>query len=306
MFKFILGLLLGFTSFLGYAQGKDPVSWKITSEKIDSNIYQIHLEATIKKPYHIYPMQSSGGGLGMPTAIIFAENPHIELLGTIEEKAAETAVGKHLPYYAEGVTFIQKIRIKTTQPQTCTLTVKYMACNDRMCLPPAKKTWSIIINGETIPSEEEETSKEQIDESIAQTPYQDFELPDVDGKTVSSKDIVQHNTYTFVDFWASWCSPCREQGRALIPLYQKYRSKGFGVIGISLDTNVEKWKKAILADGYRWINLSDLKGFESPLAKYYHIRAIPRNYLIDQQGKIIARDLHGQALESKLIELFGK
>ena len=98
--------------------------------------------------------------------------------------------------------------------------------------------------------------------------------------------------------------PCRAQGRELVPLYDTYKSKGFSVIAISLDTKAEAWKKAIEADRYTWTNLCDLKGFDSEISKRYGIVAIPRNFLIDSKGAIIANDLHGRELESKLKELF--
>jgi thiol-disulfide isomerase/thioredoxin len=129
-------------------------------------------------------------------------------------------------------------------------------------------------------------------------------MADMEGKTISSKNITSKSKYTFIDFWASWCAPCRAQGRELIPIYNNYRSKGFNVIAISLDTDIKAWKKATQADGYTWTNLSDLKGFESPISKKYNITAIPRNLLIDRKGNIIAMDLHGKALEAKLAELF--
>ena len=306
MFKFIVGLFLCFTSFLGFAQGKDPVSWKVESVKIDPLTYKVNIQATIKSPYHIYPIKSSGGGLGMPTAISFGDNPQIDLVGSIEEKALAAAEGKRVSYFAEGAIFSQTVRLKADEPQTLTITVKYMACNDRMCLPPAKKTLTVVVNGDQIAAEVDNSNKETAVEVVVDKPYQHFELPDTAGKLVSSKGIVENSKYTFIDFWASWCVPCRAQGRDLLPLYKKYQGKGFQVIAVSLDTNADRWNKAIVADGYTWTNLSDLKGFDSPLAKYYNITAIPHNFLIDKHGNIIAKDLHGQELENKLIELFGK
>lgn len=304
MLKFIIGLFLSLSSMVTIAQGRDPVSWKIVTEQVDSLTYQVSLQAVIKKPYHIYPIKSSGGGLGMPTSIVFEQNSNIDFLGSIAEKGLEENQGKQLPYYKEGVSFSQKIKLKDDKSQLLELTVKYMACNDRMCLPPAKQTFSVMINGDQINSGIEVDMADSSVAPIEERPYQDFEMIDTEGKVVSSHDIVRESAYTFIDFWASWCSPCRVQGKALIPLFQKYKSDGLRVIAISLDTSQEKWVKAIEADGYTWTNLSDLKGFESPLAKYYDIKAIPRNFLIDPQGNIIARDLHGQDLENKLAELF--
>lgn len=305
MLRYILGLFLCFSAFRGYTQVKDPVSWTAVSEKIGPLTFKVNLKAVIKKPYHIYPMKSSSGGLGMPTAIIFDANDCIEFLGGIEEKGVE-AEGKRLAYYPDSVTFSQKIRLKSDNSQILKFKMKYMACNDRMCLPPASKTLSLVVNGENTLDQIDETLKMSEIAAAVEKPYQDFALPDTAGRLIYAKDIVQNATYTFIDFWASWCSPCRLQGRALIPLFEKYQSKGFRVIAVSLDTDAEKWAKAIRNDNYIWTNLSDLRGFDSPLAKYYNITAIPRNFLVDQEGNIIARDLHGESLTSKLVELLGR
>ena len=136
-------------------------------------------------------------------------------------------------------------------------------------------------------------------------PYQGFKMANTNGKAVSSASILVQNKYTFIDFWASWCAPCRKQARHLVPLYAGYRRKGFEVIGVSVDTDATAWKKAIKDDKYEWVNLSDLKGFESPVIKQFGITEIPRNILVDEKGNIIAQDLQGEALEAKLAELFG-
>ena len=158
------------------------------------------------------------------------------------------------------------------------------------------------VNNATGSAEDEKTGMAPDSREVLK--YDDFVLPDVKGKRISARTVVSMNKYTFIDFWASWCSPCRMQAKALVPLYNKYRAKGLGVIGVSLDTDVAAWKKAIEKDGYSWTNLADLKGFDSPVIKKYHIQAIPKNFVVDNKGVIIARDLHGKELEAKLMELF--
>lgn len=289
-------------AFSVFAQDNHPVSWKFSTEKVAPLTYQIKLHATVKEPYHIYP-QGAAGGMGMPTEFLFDQNENVEFVGEMEEKGEEQKDGEHLSYYSKGVTFTQTLKLKSEQKSALTFTIKYMACTNQMCLPPSKKQFTldlvdqgrgaVAVNNEN-PSVKQETSFK----------YEDFTMPDTEGKVISSKNITTKNKYTFIDFWASWCTPCRKQGRELIPMYNTYKSKGFDVIAVSLDTDTRAWKKAIEADGYTWTNLSDLNGFESAISKQYNITAIPRNLLIDQKGNIVAMDLHGEELEAKLTELF--
>jgi thiol-disulfide isomerase/thioredoxin len=108
-----------------------------------------------------------------------------------------------------------------------------------------------------------------------------------------------------IDFWASWCAPCRKENPKVVALYQKYHDKGFEILGVSLDNNREKWMNAINADKLTWYHVSDLLQWNTPLLKTYNFESIPHTVLIDKEGKIIATKLRGEALEAKLKELFG-
>lgn len=109
-----------------------------------------------------------------------------------------------------------------------------------------------------------------------------------------------------IDFWASWCGPCRRENPNIVRLFQKYKDRGFMIYGVSLDENVDSWKAAIQKDGITWPQVSELKKWESKVVKDYSIEAIPYSVLIDQNGKIIAKGLKSEELDLKLMELLGK
>ena len=131
-----------------------------------------------------------------------------------------------------------------------------------------------------------------------------FTMADTAGKPVSL--VNYRGQFVFLDFWASWCAPCRRENPNVIANFRKYRSRNFTVISVSLDSEPGKaaWLKAIRADGLdQWPNLSDLKGFNNAAALLYGVQAVPQNFLIDPEGKIVAKNLYGTALSAKLEEV---
>jgi peroxiredoxin len=128
----------------------------------------------------------------------------------------------------------------------------------------------------------------------------EFSLNDVNGKPVKLSDF--RGKYVLLDFWASWCAPCRRENPNLVKAYDAYKDKGFTILGVSLDKpgDKDKWLEAIRKDGLLWTHVSDLKAWESDVAKLYDVNAIPMNFLISPDGKIIAKYLRGEALEAQL------
>lgn len=129
----------------------------------------------------------------------------------------------------------------------------------------------------------------------------DFTLNDPDGKPVSLSSL--RGKYVLVDFWASWCPDCRKENPNIVAAYKKYQNKNFTVLGVSLDRKKEPWVAAIEKDGLTWTHVSDLQGWDTPVADLYVIKWIPKNYLIDPEGVILASGLEGEALDTKLAEV---
>jgi len=135
-------------------------------------------------------------------------------------------------------------------------------------------------------------------------PAQDFTENTPEGKPVSLSSYKGH--YVLLEFWASWCGPCRAENPNLLKQYKLYNGKGFDVLSVSLDSDKTPWQKAIEKDGLPWTHVSDLKGWNNAVAVLYGIRAVPASFLIDPSGKIIATGLRGEILNKKLETLFGK
>ncbi|MBK9338083.1 MAG: TlpA family protein disulfide reductase [Lewinellaceae bacterium] len=136
-----------------------------------------------------------------------------------------------------------------------------------------------------------------------------MEAPDLAGPTPDGGSYAlsqMRGKYVLIDFWASWCGPCRRENPNVVALYGKYKSKGFEILGVSLDRDDAAWKKAIEQDKLTWPHISDLQGWKSQHAALYSVSSIPQTLLLDPQGKIIQRNLRGEQLAEKLREIFGE
>lgn len=129
----------------------------------------------------------------------------------------------------------------------------------------------------------------------------DFTMNDVDGNPFTLSSL--RGKYVLIDFWASWCGPCRGENPNVVAAYNKFKDKGFDILGVSLDRDKEAWLKAIADDKLTWHQVSDLKFWQNEAAQLYGVNAIPHSVLLDPDGKIIAKNLRGEALEQKLSEV---
>ena len=129
----------------------------------------------------------------------------------------------------------------------------------------------------------------------------DFSAKSPEGKTISLKESL--GKVTIIDFWASWCGPCRQENPSVVAMYNELHSKGLNIVGVSLDDNLDSWKQAIVKDKITWVQVSNLKKWSDPIAKLYNVEQIPTTFILDASGNIVAKDLRGNELKAKVIEL---
>jgi peroxiredoxin len=148
---------------------------------------------------------------------------------------------------------------------------------------------------------EEQLAKDAKGKAAIGKPAPDFSLPNRSGKSVSLSSL--KGKYVVIDFWASWCGPCRAESPNMVKLYKKFKGKEFEILGVSLDGSEDAWNGAIDKDGLTWLHVSDLMQWNSPVVALYGIDGIPATVIIDPQGLIVAKNLRGEELMAKLDEL---
>ena len=135
-------------------------------------------------------------------------------------------------------------------------------------------------------------------------PGPDISLPDSNGRTISLNQL--QGKVVLIDFWASWCAPCRENNPRLAKIYSQWHAQGFEILGISLDKRVDNWKKAIMEDHLDWLQVIDVKALQSTVADSYHVNGIPASFLMDKHGILVRINPEGRMLESEIRRLLKK
>jgi thiol-disulfide isomerase/thioredoxin len=149
----------------------------------------------------------------------------------------------------------------------------------------------------------QEAERAIIKEIAVDEPFRDMTMQTPDDKEMSISDYAGKGKYVLLDFWASWCGPCRAENPNIVALYKDYKDKGFEIVGVSLDDDKDAWLKGIKDDSITWPQMSDLKGWKSEATFKYRVQGIPYTVLLDKEGKVIATNLRGEALRDKIKSL---
>ncbi|WP_294597166.1 TlpA disulfide reductase family protein [uncultured Rikenella sp.] len=311
------GLEEGQPVYLSVFQGKTPLvvdSAKVAQGKVSfSGVLELPLLAQI----------AVGDSTARPATVFFLENSPIAVTGSLEQPDSIQVVGS-----AEQDLF--------ETYQAAVDTVKnyedYLAVNESFVKGnPASVAAAYLLFRRMAPGLDPTQMREYaagFDSTIRESvylklvgemadklelsspghPFLDFTLPDTTGMPIALSSVAGKGNYVLLDFWASWCGPCRAENPHVVAAYNQYKDKGFTVFGVSLDRpdGRENWIQAIEKDGLTWTNVSDLKFWECVPAGMYGVRSIPSNVLIGPDGTIVARNLRGEALMNKLAEVYGE
>lgn len=162
----------------------------------------------------------------------------------------------------------------------------------------------LLLSACQIKHSDQQKAADKEQKKISAPTLADVELGDLQRNNVSLKSEIRKNQITIIDFWASWCGPCRAEMPLMVNIYNQHKDNGLGIIGVSLDSDYSSWEKAITDNKLTWTQLSDLRGWDSYAAKTYNVTAIPYTIIVDRNAKIIASGLRGEQLEKYINNYF--
>lgn len=241
------------------------------------------LYAIYSKNYEFDSLRKTGGSDSMLTAVLRSRNLIEEQfkhqVKTLLEKSESPALSMYVLGYLQSLVAESRLMLSGYKKEEIVAMVK--SINDKF---PQHEGVAAVYKRISTPEKAPE-----------------FSLPDINGTPVSLASF--KGKYVLVDFWASWCKPCRQENPNIVRTYNKYKEKNFTILGVSLDQTREAWVRAIAQDSLNWTHVSDLKEWSSTVVPLYNIQSIPFNVLVDPQGNIIATGLRGYQLEEKLREV---